>query len=292
MIKSMTGYSHKKMENDHFSCVVDVKSLNSKFLDAQIRLPREFSDREIEVRTRAAEVLGRGKVSIIIEVEYKGGAKPQWEIDEEAFKRYYNHLSALRDEVGDETGDVFSRVMEIPEVSTLREAEGLEEHWSAISKVLEEAFEDCDSFRKQEGVNLEAQLVHSLESIGAGREQISALAQGRIERVRERIKGNLEALELNSSVDENRLEQEILYYLEKMDISEEIVRMDSHISFFKENLNSSNQSQGKKLGFITQEIGREINTIGSKANDAQMQKVVVAMKDELEKIKEQLSNVL
>ena len=291
MIKSMTGYSHKKIENDNFSCLIDVKSLNSKFLDAQIRLHRAYADREIEVRSKAADVLKRGKVSITIDIEFKGDAKPNWRIDEEAFRKYYEQLATLQKTLGDGQGDIFGRILEIPEVTHFEETEGLEEYWKEISTTLNEALGECDNFRLEEGENLKAQLVAAIDTIKSLKSEVDGLAGQRSDRVREKMRNGLEALDLSANVDENRLEQEILYYLEKMDISEELVRMDSHMEFFMSNLNSD-ESQGKKLTFISQEIGREINTIGSKANDATIQRLVVSMKDELEKIKEQLSNIL
>ena len=291
MIKSMTGFSHKKFENDDFSCIAEVKSLNSKFFDAQVRLPRVFSNREMEVRSRASDVLQRGKVSITVDVEFKGDAKAQWQVDREVFIKYYRDLKSLGQELQDDSSDIFSRVLEIPEVSELKDTENLDAHWEKLLPVINEALLECDQFRMKEGQNLEEQVVNSIEKIGSRQLEISGMQEARKQKIREKIHRNLDDFEIAGKLDENRLEQEVIYYLEKSDISEELTRMRSHIDFFLENIGAEH-SQGKKLGFISQEIGREINTLGSKANDAQIQRMVVEMKDELEKIKEQLLNIL
>jgi len=287
----MTGFSHIKFEGELFSAAVEVKSLNSKSFDALIRLPKTFSNREMEVRSRASAILRRGKISITVDFDLKGTAKPEWSIDRDAFHRYYDMLKALQKDLGADSEALFGRVLDIPEVAELKEAERGDDHWQELAKVIDDALAECDKFRQSEGKNLSAQLSEAIGNIQKEHSNITRLEKGRIDKIRNRIEGNISDLIGSNQMDENRMEQEIIYYLEKLDISEELVRMQSHLEFFKENLNAVD-SRGKKLGFISQEIGREINTIGSKANDAQIQQIVVEMKDELEKIKEQLLNIL
>jgi uncharacterized protein (TIGR00255 family) len=292
MIKSMTGFSSKSLETENYTATVEVKSLNSKFLDLSIRLPKSFSDKEAEVRNLATSILLRGKVSISVDFQLRNESVSRLKYNQELFKQYYEELKFLAGSVDANEDDLFRTALQSPDVAiTEEDTETVLSSWNNISTLITDTLEDCDSFRRKEGANMQEQIESSIDAISKCKMSIQELDPMRIEKVRERIKGQLVELADKEDIDENRFEQELIYYIEKLDISEEFVRLDSHLQYFKEVLHQED-SNGKKLGFISQEIGREINTIGSKANDAGMQKLVIQMKDELEKIKEQGLNVL
>jgi uncharacterized protein (TIGR00255 family) len=292
MIKSMTGFSSRRLESDKFIATAEVKSLNSKFLDLSIRIPRIFSDKEPDLRNLASRKLERGKVSIGLELQMKDSSETSVSFNAELFKSYFTELKKLAESVGADEQDLFKAALQSPDViRTEEDGEASDQYWEEIAGLLEEAMDGCNEFRITEGESLNAQLLESLGMIVDCKAKIVELDPSRIVKVRERIKGQLEESFSSENIDENRFEQELIYFIEKLDISEELVRLDSHLKYFSEVLDSE-RSKGKKLGFISQEIGREINTIGSKANDAAIQKLVVQMKDELEKIKEQVLNVL
>lgn len=292
MIKSMTGYGVAGHESENLKIHVEVKTLNSKFLDLNLRIPKSLNDKELEIRKIVSDTLERGKVALSLEYVDAAARPSKLAIDTPLFLAYYNELKNLAQEVNADTSDIFKLALQSPEVMLSEnqlEDEGI--HWGLLKEKINEALAACDNFRITEGATLQAQLESSILEIGNMLEKIIEQDPLRIQNIRNRIKQNIEELSLKGTADENRLEQEIIYYIEKLDISEEKVRLKSHLDYFLEVMNMPT-SQGKKLGFISQEIGREINTIGSKANDALIQKYVVGMKEELEKIKEQLLNIV
>jgi uncharacterized protein (TIGR00255 family) len=292
MNKSMTGYGQAHFENDEYTITAEVKTLNSKYLDVSIRLPKTFNDKELEVRSLISDMLERGKISLNVEFLNKKGASIKVSLNEALFKRYYQMLKALSKEVGSDESDIFRICMQLPEVmETVSDDTHKEEEWLKVAQVIKQALQQCDSFRVKEGTVLTKTLRGGVKSIQANLEEVKKVDPERVERIKKRLGSHLNEFEVREELDVNRFEQEVIYYLEKLDISEEIVRLESHLQYFMEILESP-RSMGKKMNFISQEMGREINTIGSKSNDALMQKLVVNMKEELEKIKEQQLNLI
>lgn len=292
MIKSMTGFGQSSVDDGQFQISVEVKSLNSKFLDLNLRLPKTFSDKEIEVRNLISETLERGKVSVAIDFEKVGDAQISQTYNEALFIAYYSELKKLADRVVAPYDALFQLALNSPNVIQGNTKEEVpEEVWTKVKKLLTEVLSKCDKFRIDEGKVLDKMLTDCCKIIEYNLERIKELDPKRVQRIRDRLRNNVTSFFGEEGFDANRLEQEIIFYIEKLDINEEKVRLKSHLDYFIEALREK-QSNGKKLAFITQEIGREINTIGSKSNDADMQKHVVVMKEELEKIKEQLNNVL
>jgi len=293
MIKSMTGFGQAVLTTGELNIAVEIKSLNSKFLDLSLRLPRVFSDKELELRNLMAEKLERGKVSVSIDYQQAGNSEIRQSYNEALFVAYYTELKKLADRVIAPSYDtIFSLALNSPDVIQNTGKENVDPaEWEKVNKLMLEAIEKFEKFRLAEGKALENKVVQYIQTIQAGLEQVEYLDPKRVEKIRSRIKDNVTDFLGNEGFDTNRLEQEIIFYIEKLDIHEERVRLKTHLDFFLEVLKGP-QSNGKKLGFIVQEIGREINTLGSKANDAEMQKHVVLMKEELEKIKEQLNNVV
>ena len=292
MIKSMTGYGVAGFENEHLAIQVEVRTLNSKMLDLSIRSPRQFADKESEIRNRAQAILDRGKVSISIDFLVKGNQSLPVQLNEDLFKTYYATFERLAASVGEKGTDLFKLALQAPQVmvSTAMDREDSED-WVQVKLVLEEALIRCESFRVDEGASLFVKLKENIDLIRQGWQAIKAEEPNRKEKIQSRIRGHFSQWMDEHAFDANRFEQELIYYFEKIDINEELVRLDTHLDYFVKCMDTE-VSQGKKLGFISQEIGREINTIGSKANDAGIQKLVIQMKDELEKIKEQSLNVL
>lgn len=291
MTKSMTGYGLASFEDEKVSISVEIKTLNSKFLDAFIKLPRAFADKEIEVRSLISEKLERGKVSIAVELQNKDVLIPKITLDKELFKMYYQQYYDLAKEVNADTSEVFKIALNSPDVinnDVLKDTEAVQQEWQKIYAVIKEAVQSCNDFRGKEGQTLKEKLIQNIYKIKTFSQKIALLDPARNEAIKLRLKQHINELE---QIDENRFEQEIIYYIEKLDINEEKVRLASHIEFFLEVIHNES-APGKKLGFISQEIGREINTIGSKANDAAIQRFVVGMKEELEQVKEQLLNIL
>lgn len=292
MIKSMTGFGQSTQDDGRVQINAEIKSLNSKFLDLSLRLPKIFSDKEIEVRNLISESLERGKVSISIEYLPHGDESIKQSYNETLFVAYYTELKKLADKVGAPHENLFQLALNSPDVvqSNTKE-DSTEEEWKKVKASITDAIKKCNTFRQDEGKSLETMLRECIGVIQRELKNVEVLDPKRVERIRERLKNNIVSFFGEEGFDTNRLEQEIIFYIEKLDINEEKVRLRSHLDYFTQVLGEA-QSNGKKLGFISQEIGREINTIGSKANDSTIQKHVVLMKDELEKIKEQLNNVL
>ncbi len=292
MIKSMTGFGQSSVNKDDLNLVVEVKTLNSKFFDISLRLPRIFSEKELEVRNLVADKLERGKISLSVDLQQSAKAEIRHQYNEDLFLAYYSELKKLADKTMASYDGLFEIALNSPDVIVGGGKEELSPAlWEALQKLLNEALAKCDNFRVTEGKALEGKLVEYIKSISAALKNVEALDPARVEKIRSRIKGNLTEFLGAEGFDMNRLEQELIFYIEKLDIHEERVRLSTHLNYFLKLL-AEPQSNGKKLGFLAQEIGREINTIGSKANDAEMQREVVVMKEELEKIKEQLNNVL
>lgn len=288
----MTGFGQASSSFGDLSIAVEVKSLNSKFMDLSIRLPKAYTDKELDLRTGISDQLERGKISVSVDCERSGKREVHQHYNEELFTAYYAQLKRLADRVMAPYENIFQLALNSPDViQNNAKVEINPEEWDGINKCIQEALSKCNDFRKAEGSVLQKKLESYCESIESGLAIVESLDPKRVEKVRSRIKGRVEDFFGEEGFDQNRLEQEIIFYIEKLDINEERVRLKTHLDYFQQVL-KSNVSNGKKLGFISQEIGREINTIGSKANDAEIQKHVVMMKEELEKIKEQLSNVL
>ena len=292
MIKSMTGFGQVLVDNGQVQISVEIRSLNSKFLDLNLRLPKSFSEKELEIRSLISERLERGKISIAVDFVKTGDQEPKQTYNTVLFKKYYAELQQLAGQVGASQANIFELALESPDVIQLKvKEEVMDEEWSQVRNCITEAIQKCEAFRISEGKVLGKMLTECGDHIRENLKKVEALDPKRVTRIRERLKGNVTSFFGEEGYDTNRLEQEILFYIEKLDINEEKVRLKSHLDYFQEVI-SEPQANGKKLSFISQEIGREINTIGSKANDADIQRHVVLMKEELEKIKEQLNNVL
>jgi len=292
MIKSMTGFGVAGLENEQMMIQVEVRSLNSKFLDLSIRSPRQFSDKEPEIRSIVQGILDRGKVNVSIDFVAKGSQSLPVAINQELFKTYFEEFKSLAELVGEKPSDLFKLALQAPNVINSVPIEREEnDDWGQVKEVLQEALKKCEGFRKDEGASLYAKLEENIQVIRGAFQRVKAEEPIRKERIQQRIKNHFAQWMDENSFDANRFEQELIYYFEKIDITEELVRLETHLDYFMKSMREE-VSQGKKLGFISQEIGREINTIGSKANDAEIQKHVILMKDELEKIKEQSLNVI
>ena len=285
MIQSMTGYGKSVIELPTKKITVEIKSLNSKNMDLNARVPSAYREKELLLRNRISKTLSRGKVDFNLFVELTGESTSTI-INEAVVKQYMGQLSEIAET---SAGELLQMSIRLPDALKTEREEIDEEEFNKIIKAVDTALEAINEYRSSEGAALEKDFHQRIENIGSLLNQVIDMDPQRIENVKERL--HKAVSELKETVDENRFEQELIYYLEKYDITEEKVRLKNHLDYFKENLESKS-SNGKKLGFISQEIGREINTIGSKANFAPMQQLVVQMKDELEKIKEQALNVL
>lgn len=294
MIQSMTGFGSATKENDKIAIMAEVKSLNSKFSDIYCRIPKNFSNREIELRNLIQKELERGKMEFTLNVVPKDEDAAGSGINRPLVKAYFKDLMATATELGFTATptEVLRMATMMPNAlaNKITSSEENEEEWSMIVSVVMEAVKNCQSFRKQEGANTQIKFLEYITAIEAGLDKVIEQDVHRLPVVRERLEKSMGDFIQSENFDKNRFEQELIYYVEKFDISEEKVRLKNHLDYFRKELDAD--SNGKKLNFIAQELGREINTIGSKANDAIIQKIVVEMKDELEKIKEQTLNIL
>lgn len=291
MIKSMTGYGIASFDSGSTKYTVEIKSLNSKFLELSLRIPRSFSEKEFQLRNECNKQIERGKVSLSINVEQADSIVKAAGIDTALLKNYYNQLKAVSTELGEPGGNLLQLALGLPEVVKYDEDTVSEEEWKIVEKTFHQALAAFQQFRVDEGNVLEQDVKYRIGIILKNLELVEVEEPKRIPLIRERLNQFLTEAIGRESIDQNRFEQELIYYIDKLDITEEKVRLKSHCDYFVETLKNAD-ANGKKLGFISQEIGREINTLGSKANDANIQKLVVGMKEELEKIKEQLLNVL
>lgn len=288
MIQSMTGFGKSIVALPGKKITIELKSLNSKNLDLNARMPSQYRERELDLRGKIAKSLSRGKVDFSLYVEITGEATTA-SVNAAVVKKYIQQLKEIPPTGSADEASLLEIAMRLPDTLKTEREEIDESEFNAIDQGLEEALTEINDFRDAEGKALEKDFVLRIETLQQLLQEVIEIDPQRIDAVKERLQKGIE--ELKENVDENRFEQELVYYIEKYDITEEKTRLENHLSYFTETLNSSD-SNGKKLGFIGQEIGREINTIGSKSNFAPMQKLVVQMKDELEKIKEQLLNVL
>jgi len=285
MIQSMTGYGKSVIQLPTKKISIEIKSLNSKNLDLNTRIPSLYREKELEIRKLIASKLERGKIDFSLYMEITG-EETSTQINKTVVKQYIKQLREVVD--GDET-ELLKMAIRLPDAVTTERDEIDEDEWAQIANEIDSSLEKIHEYRLDEGKSLESEFFDRTKNISDLLDNVIGMDPERIEGVRERLQKGV--AELKEKVDENRFEQELIYYIEKFDITEEKVRLKNHLDYFLKALKSED-SNGKKLGFIGQEIGREINTIGSKSNYAPMQKLVVQMKDELEKIKEQLLNVL
>lgn len=292
MIQSMTGYGKATTELPDKKINVEIKSLNSKAMDLSTRIAPIYREKEIEIRNEISKVLERGKVDFSLWIEKKEGVESATPINQALVEGYYKQILSISENLNIPVpSDWFQTLLRLPDVMSKTEVQELsEEEWEAAHAAVLEAIGHLVDFRKQEGVALEKKFREKIANISSLLEKIDPYEKERVEKVKERI---IDALEKTLSVDydKNRLEQELIYYIEKLDVNEEKQRLGNHLKYFMSTLENGS-GQGKKLGFIAQEMGREINTLGSKSNHAEMQKIVVQMKDELEQIKEQVLNVM
>ena len=287
----MTGYGIAVADSGTTKYTVEIKSLNSKFLELSLRLPKIFSDKEFQLRNDCNKQIERGKVNLSITVEQQNGVVRAAGIDTVLLKNYYEQLRSVSMELGESTNNLLQLALGLPEVVKYDEETVSEDEWKLVEKTFNQAVAAFQKFRSDEGNVLEQDLKHRISIILENLRLVEIEEPKRVPIIRERLNSFLEEATNKEGIDQNRFEQELIYFIDKLDITEEKVRLKAHCDYFIETLKNSD-ANGKKLGFITQEIGREINTLGSKSNDANMQKLVVGMKEELEKMKEQLLNVL
>jgi len=291
MIFSMTGYGKATCTLPRKKINIEIRSLNSKQLDINSRIPGLYREKEIEIRNKISNRLYRGKVDISFFVEAEIPDRVT-KINQQIIESYFQQLKPVADKLNiGQTSDFLRVIMPLPDTTKTEQAELNEQEWLELSKSIDSAIDDIITFRQQEGEALSKEVTQRIDNIRKLLSEIEPHEKERIEKIKERIRENLQTITEKGSVDENRFEQELIYYIEKLDVTEEKVRLANHLDYFIETL-TSDKPIGKKLGFISQEIGREVNTLGSKANDAALQRIVIQMKDELEKIKEQILNVL
>jgi len=291
MIRSMTGFGKTEFEVGTKKITLEIKSLNSKQLDINTRVPSMYREKDLEIRRLISEMLTRGKVDFAIYLDNLGTESTS-RVNSAIIKDYYNQLADVHRELGLEINEsIMQSIMRLPETVKMMYDELDETEWLTVRENLVKTLENLNTFRDQEGLALKADIDANIANILDLLNQVEPFETQRMENVKTKIKESLDTLQLNGSLDKNRFEQELIYYMEKLDINEEKVRLANHCSYFTETMNEDEPS-GRKLGFIAQEIGREINTLGSKANESNLQRIVVQMKDNLEKIKEQVLNVL
>ena len=298
MILSMTGFGRAENQWKEKKIVIELRSLNSKTMDISVRIAPQLRHKELEIRNIVSQKLERGKVDLSISYQdIKSGVQNRFTpINKEAFQYYYQELQTMQSELGIAPRDLTDTILRLPDVmkATEDDSDVAEEEWQVVKQTLDEAMEAFRQFRIQEGASLEKMFREKLDGIESLLAEVAPYEQSRVEKIKEHLMQNLEKLadEQKRQIDRNRLEQEMIYYLEKLDINEEKVRLTNHLKYFRETLDGDGSGVGKKLGFIAQEMGREINTLGSKSNQSEMQIIVVKMKDILEQIKEQVLNVL
>lgn len=291
MVKSMTGYGKATGLVNKKKVHVEIKSLNSKHLDANLRIPSIYREKELDLRNYLQHKLSRGKVDFSLFVEIPNELKAQ-SINKEAVLNYYNQLKDIAYAADIKASEsILNLAVKMPDTLDSEREELDENEWTEIFVIINEAIDKLNNFRNQEGDALKTELSTRINNILTYLSEVEPYESERVEKVKSRIQKNLQEVVNKTDVDDNRLEQEMIFYIEKLDVTEEKVRLKGHCDYFFEVLEKE-EHQGKKLGFIAQEIGREINTLGSKANHQEIQKLVVQMKDELEKLKEQILNTL
>ena len=287
----MTGYGLATNDFAQAKYIVEIKSLNSKFLELALKIPKAFSDKEFVLRNECSKQIERGKVNISIHIEYAESSAKTATINHELLKNYYQQLKTAADSLGDVGTNLLPLALNFPDVIQYEVDTVNEDEWQLLYQTFTEAISNFQNFRSDEGNTLKIDLVFRISNILEGMKNVEIHEPNRIILIRERLNNFLEGAVGREHIDQNRFEQELIFYIDKLDITEEKIRLKSHCDYFLQALNDED-ANGKKLGFISQEIGREINTMGSKANDARIQQIVVGMKEELEKITEQLLNVL
>lgn len=287
----MTGFGRTEVTYQQKTIVVEIKSLNSKFLDLKLKLPQRYREKELAIRQLITPVAQRGKMDVSVDVINKG-AEDDFSFNRNLFKTYFNELNSISRELGIENGDILQTIIRMPNIVVPNEGSLNPEEWKALQSGINESIKKLDHYRRIEGEVIEQDFELRVTNIKNLLDQIEPFVEERKTKMRERLRQNFEDHVAKGTIDENRFEQELLYYIEKIDITEEQVRLSQHCKYFLEELKNKQRIKGRKLNFISQEMGREINTLGSKANHSTVQHIVVEMKDELEKIKEQLANTL
>lgn len=291
MVQSMTGFGKATGEFNGKKIVVEVKSLNSKQLDISTRLAGLYREKDIEIRNEVSQSLERGKIDLALYIE-NSAKETLTHINQSMVEAYYKQIKIISDNTGIEIPtNWFEVILRLPDVMKTENYELDDEEWKAVKTILAEAILQLKTFRIQEGKSLEKVFREKIGHIGSLLDEIAPYEAERVEKIKNKLEENLQNIADKFDYDKNRLEQELIFYIEKLDVNEEKVRLSTHLNYFIETMEKED-APGKKLGFITQEIGREINTLGSKSNHGEMQKIVVLMKDDLEQIKEQVLNVL
>ncbi len=285
----MTGYGRVAKAYKDKTITIEVRSLNSKFTDVRLKVPQNYKEKEAEIRKMIADKAERGKLDVNIDISSHQGDEA-YGLNKALFRKYFQELKELSIELGMGQDDMLQAILKLPNVVATEEGEISEDEWKAVQGAIEEVLQKFQSFRAAEGNAMEKDLVIRIEKITSLLSQLDPFEEERVQKLRQRLKQNLEEYVQKEKIDENRFEQEIIYYLEKIDITEEKVRLEQHCKYFLEELNKNQTIKGRKLSFISQEMGREINTMGAKAYSSNIQRLVVGMKDELEKIKEQVAN--
>ena len=291
MIESMTGYGASTRSSENYQITVEVKSLNSKYFELSLKLPRVYMKYEHLLKNKLSQKLKRGKISLLFNIEVLNEDKRTLKINRILAKKYLTEIRELGEYLDIENPVGLPFILELPEVIPTEAEQVDEEEWMLMEQAIEGATDELIKSRQEEGKALDQDLAKRREAIAESLEKVKVLAPIRMSNIRNRIEQSFDEIKHKVEVDKNRFEQELIFYMEKLDINEEIVRLDQHLSFFKQ-LREEKKSNGKQLQFLSQEMGREINTIGSKANDAGIQRLVVGMKNELEKIKEQVLNIV
>ena len=289
MLLSMTGYGRASQSYQDKVISVEIRSLNSKYTDLRLKLPQNYREKESELRKLITDKVERGKIDFSLEINSPHGDE-EYSLNIPLFKKYHQELSKLSQELQITGGDLIQSILKLPNVVSSEEHSQDEGEWHAILEVINEAFKKFSQFRNAEGAATEQDLRLRINTIETLLEQLDPFEAERVNKLRQRLYQNLEEYLGKDKIDENRFEQEIMFYLEKIDINEEKVRLGQHCKYFVEELDKKASIKGRKLSFISQEIGREINTMGAKAYSHDIQRLVVGMKDELEKIKEQVAN--
>jgi uncharacterized protein (TIGR00255 family) len=286
----MTGYGLASTEYLQKKITVEIRSLNSKFLELNVKMPRNYSEKESTIRNEATKAIERGKANVNIIIEQTTQVESSL-LNKDKFNSYYKQLDQLATELGVEKTNLFQQTLSIQDIWSVQEQSADEVEWKAIYNTFTQAIQNFNQFRADEGATLAADLKKRVELILEAIPEVEKFESNRVPAIKDKLESILKDAVGAENVDKNRLEQELIYFIEKYDITEEKIRLKSHCDYFFVVMKEK-EANGKKLGFITQEIGREINTMGSKANDASIQKIVVGMKDELEKVKEQLLNII
>lgn len=291
MILSMTGYGRGEARDGDISYSVEIKSLNSKSTDIRCKMPDGFIQEEIWIRKIVQDQVMRGRIEVIVTDKSQGDALTL-DLDDGLIKAYHSKLKALSEELGEDSSDLIPVIMRNQELLKGQTQPISDEQWAVVKKALDQSIANLNEFRQTEGKVLSDELSLRAKNIGELLPKVALYEGARIEKLKERLHKNLEEFIQKDKVDQNRFEQEVLFYIEKLDITEEKIRLDQHCKYFEEQIQAAADQSGKVLNFICQEMGREINTLGAKAQNSDLQQIVVSMKDELEKIKEQLANVL